>query len=145
MHVLVVRSRLSGLASPVPIIFLVLRFFLDLAVSTPSYVLPLRCPGGGSGLWLPLDFDLEFTLTFSFFFFSVRLVLFVFVRRARFVIVLVFLRMNADLNHGLDDCDPIIFPPVLFGSSATYIPPVPSVSELFALVLRRACIFFCAE
>ena len=122
MHVLVVRSRLRGLASSVPIIFLVLRFFLDLALPTPSSVLPFRCPGGGSGLWLHLDFDLEFTLAFSFFFFSVRFVLFVFVRRARLVIVLVFLRMNADLNHGLDDYNPVIFPHVLFGSSATYIP-----------------------
>ena len=123
MHVLVVRSRLRGLASSVPIIFLVLRLFPDLALSTPSSVLLFHCPGGGFGLWLHLDFDLEVTLAFPSSFSPCGSSFFVLVRRARFAIVLVFLRLNADLNHGLDDCHPIVFPTFCSAvQSATYIP-----------------------
>lgn len=126
MHVLVVRSRLRGLAITVPIIFLVLRFFPDLALSMPSSVLffsfTARVVVFGSLSGFISTSISSSHLPLSIFFFSVRLVVFIFVRRARFAIVRVFMGMNADLNHGLDDCDPIVFPHVLFGSSASYIP-----------------------
>lgn len=38
--------------------------------------------------------------------------------------------MNADLNHGLDDCDPIVFPRSVRQFSCIHT-PVPLVSELF--------------
>lgn len=81
----------GGLASPFPIILVVVRFSLDLAFSMPSSVLRCRCPGGGFGFGLHLDFDLDFQLASSLFLFSAWLVLSFSVLCVPFAIMLVFL------------------------------------------------------